>query len=167
MRVTLNFGKELYRMGYQTEQKKVLFEYLRQHSEQAFTIDELAAAMQADTTLASVPGKSTLYRLMSQLVEEGRVKRFTKGHSRHFLYQMVACPHCTEHLHLRCTVCGKLYHMEDQESAQIVRTILENHHFAVDGADAVLPGCCEECQHQGEQKEIVSDGLERKERKRS
>lgn len=133
-------------MGYQTEQKKVLLEYLSQHSDQAFSIDELAEEMQADAELSSVPGKSTLYRLMFQLVEEGRVKRFAKGHSRHFLYQMVSCPHCTEHLHLRCTVCGKLYHMEDQESAQIVRTILERHHFAVDGADAVLPGCCEECQ---------------------
>lgn len=152
-------------MGYQTEQKKVLLEYLRQHSEQAFSIDELAAAMQADTTLTSVPGKSTLYRLMPQLVEEGRVKRFTKGHSRHFLYQMVSCPHCTDHLHLRCTVCGKLYHMEDQESAQIVRTILEHHHFAVDGADTVLPGCCEECQHRQEEN-AVPDVLLGKERKR-
>ena len=125
MRVTLNLEKEAVKMGYQTEQKKVLLDYLSQHSDQAFSIDELAIGMKADTALSSVPGKSTLYRLISQLVEEGRVKRFTKGHSRHFLYQMVSCPHCTEHLHLRCTICGKLYHMEDQESAQIVREILE------------------------------------------
>lgn len=137
-------------MAYQTEQKKVLLDYLCRHSEEAFSIDELADAMQAEN-LPAVPGKSTLYRLMPQLVEEGRVKRFTKGHSRHFLYQMVSCTHCCDHLHLRCTVCGRLYHMEDQESAQIVRQILEKHHFAVDGADTILMGCCEGCR-KGNQK---------------
>ena len=137
-------------MAYQTEQKKILLDYLCRHSEEAFSIDELADAMQAEN-LPAVPGKSTLYRLMPQLVEEGRVKRFTKGHSRHFLYQMVSCPHCCDHLHLRCTVCGRLYHMEDQESAQIVRQILEKHHFAVDGADTILMGCCEGCR-KGNQK---------------
>lgn len=131
-------------MAYQTEQKKALMDYLCRHNDEAFSIDELAEGMRAEN-LPSVPGRSTLYRLMPQLVEEGRVKRFTKGHSRHFLYQMVACPHCAEHLHLRCTICGKLYHMEDQESAMIVQQILEKHHFAVDGADTVLMGCCEGC----------------------
>ena len=163
MRVTLKLEKEAVKMGYQTEQKKVLLDYLSQHSDQAFSIDELAVGMKADTALSSVPGKSTLYRLISQLVEEGRVKRFTKGHSRHFLYQMVSCPHCTEHLHLRCTICGKLYHMEDQESAQIVREILERHHFAVDGADAILPGCCEECQQHQENRQSDSIQTERNE----
>ena len=35
--------------------------------------------------------------------------------------------------------------MEDGESAAIIEEILSRHHFAVDGADAVLPGCCENC----------------------
>jgi Fur family ferric uptake transcriptional regulator len=130
-------------MAYQTEQKKVLLDFLSRHRDEAFSIDALADAIRAESPAA--PGKSTLYRLMPQLVDEGRVKRFNQGHSRHFLYQLVACAHCTEHMHLRCTVCGKLYHLEDQESAAIVREILEKHHFAVDGADTTLMGCCEGC----------------------
>ena len=136
-------------MAYQTEQKKALLDFLYTHSEEAFTVDELAEAM-ADWP--SVPGKSTLYRLISQLVEEGRVKRFAKGHSRHFLYQLVSCTHCADHLHLRCTICGKMYHMEDSESEEILREILTRHHFAVDEADAVLPGRCEACMNEKEPK---------------
>ena len=129
-------------MAYQTEQKKALFAFLRGHQEDAFSIEQLAAAMAADPALPPV-GKSTLYRLISQLVEEGSAKRFTKGPSRHFLYQLL--PHCGGHLHLRRSRCGKLYHMGDGESAAIIEEILSRHHFAVDGADAVLPGCCENC----------------------
>ena len=91
-------------------------------------------------------------QLASARVEEGRVKRFAKGHSRHFLYQLVSCTHCADHLHLRCTVCGKMYHMEDSESEEILREILTRHHFAVDEADAVLPGRCEACMNEKEPK---------------
>ena len=108
-------------MAYQTEQKKALLAFLRGHQEDAFSIEQLSAAMAADPALPPV-GKSTLYRLISQLVEEGSVKRFTKGHSRHFLYQLL--PHCGGHLHLRCSRCGKLYHMEDGESAAIIEEIV-------------------------------------------
>ena len=45
-------------MAYQTEQKKALLDFLYTHSEEAFTVDELAEAM-ADWP--SVPGKSTFH----------------------------------------------------------------------------------------------------------
>ena len=140
-------------MAYQTEQKKALLAFLSSHQEEAFSIDGLAEAMAADPDLPAV-GKSTLYRLISQLVEEGSVKRFTKGHSRHFLYQLL--PHCAGHLHLRCSRCGRLYHMEDGESTMIIAEILSRHHFAVDGADTVLPGCCESCREE-EKKENTEE----------
>ena len=131
-------------MPYQTEQKKALLDFLYTHADDAFSVEELETRM-LEAALPSVPGKSTLYRLISQLVEEGRVKRFTKGNSRHFLYQIVSCTHCTEHLHLRCTVCGKLYHMEEDESEEILRAILKRHNFAVNEGEAILPGRCENC----------------------
>ena len=129
-------------MPNQTKKKKPRLASLRGHREAAFTIEQLSAAVAADPALPPV-GKSTLYRLISQLVEEGSVKRFTKGHSRHFLYQLL--PHCGGPLHLRCSRCGELYHMEAGGSAAIIEEILSRHHFAVDGADTVLPGCCENC----------------------
>ena len=144
-------------MGYQTEQKKALLSFLESHQEEAFSIEQLSRALAAGPGRA--PGKSTLYRLISQLAEEGRVKRLSDGHGRHAVYQLL--PHCGGHLHLRCSSCGRLYHMEDGESAAIIAEILSRHHFAVDGADAVLPGCCENCREsRGSQK-----GLEEKDEK--
>lgn len=130
---------------YQTEQKRILLAYMKAHSDQAFTIEELCARMKEELALQSVPGKSTVYRLMPELVEEGLVKRFVKENSRKFLYQMVCGEHCDSHLHMKCSVCGKLYHMEDEESEALLLQVMQKHHFQIDEGKTVLFGQCESC----------------------
>lgn len=135
---------------YQTEQKRILLAYMKAHSEEAFTIEELCERMKEEPAVTSVPGKSTVYRLMPELVEEGLVKRFVKGNSRKFLYQMVCGEHCERHLHMKCSVCGKLYHMEDQESEELLLQVMRKHHFQIDEGKTVLFGQCETCSGQEE-----------------
>ncbi|MCF2557353.1 MAG: transcriptional repressor [Bacteroidales bacterium] len=126
---------------YQTAQKKLLLDFLREHSRQAFTIEELAAALEGRE---HAPGKSTLYRLMPLLVQEGRVKRFVRGTSRQFLYQMMG-ESCRTHLHLKCSICGQMVHMGHEESLELVRMIDKKYHFSVSEGDTVLFGLCENC----------------------
>ena len=126
---------------YQTAQKKLLLDFLREHSRQAFTIEELAAALEVRE---HAPGKSTLYRLMPLLVQEGRVKRFVRGTSRQFLYQMMG-ESCRTHLHLKCSICGQMVHMGHKESLELVRMIDKKYHFSVSEGDTVLFGLCENC----------------------
>lgn len=130
---------------YQTEQKRILLAYMKAHSDQSFTIEELCKRMKEELELPVVPGKSTVYRLMPELVDEGLVKRFVKANSRKFLYQMVCGDHCDRHLHMRCSVCGKLYHMEDQESEELLLRVMKKHHFQIDEGKTVLFGQCENC----------------------
>lgn len=135
---------------YQTEQKRILLAYMKAHSEEAFTIEELCEKMKEEPAVQSVPGKSTVYRLMPELMEEGLVKRFVKGNSRKFLYQMVCGDHCERHLHMKCSVCGKLYHMEDRESEELLLKVMRKHHFQIDEGKTVLFGQCEGCGGQEE-----------------
>lgn len=130
---------------YQTEQKRILLAYMKAHSEEAFTIEELCGKLKKEKGEASVPGKSTVYRIMPGLVEAGLVKRFVKGNSRKFLYQMVCGEHCDSHLHMKCSVCGKLYHMEDEESEELLQQVMRKHHFQIDEGQTVLFGQCEGC----------------------
>ena len=130
---------------YQTEQKRMLLEYLKMHSDRSYTIEELCDEMKKEKDASMIPGKSTIYRLMPLLVEEGQVKRFVKEGSRKFLYQMVCGDHCDSHLHMKCSVCGKLYHMEDEESEALLLNVMRKHRFHVDGGKTVLFGQCESC----------------------
>ena len=130
---------------YQTEQRRMLLDFLKRHSDRAYTVEELWEGMNAERSLPAAPGKSTVYRMIGSLTEEGLVRRFVKGNSRTFVYQMVCGEHCGCHLHLKCSVCGKLYHMGDQETEKLVAEVFRRHRFSVDEEKTVLFGRCGDC----------------------
>ena len=130
---------------YATEQKKILMDFLRAHREESFSVEALIEGMRAEQGAGAIPATSTVYRLITKLVEEGEVRRFVKGHSRQFLYQIVDREHCHSHLHLRCMDCGKLFHLNERISDELLDTIRSSSNFSVNEAETVLMGACSDC----------------------
>ena len=130
-------------MAYQTEQKRILIQFLTEHREQAFAIEELAERMKAYGPHA--PGKSTVYRLMLHLLEEKRVRRFVEEDGRRFLYQLLEDEHCHEHLHLKCNRCGRLLHLDEHLSREFLERVRGVAAFSVSNDDTVLFGLCADC----------------------
>jgi Fur family ferric uptake transcriptional regulator len=129
---------------YKTEQKQQLLEYLRRNRESAFTVEELADGICAENH-NHAPGKSTLYRQINKMVEEGKVKRIVKGNSRHFVYQITEEEGCHAHLHMKCVECGKLLHLDDDLSRELMDRVRRSSSFSVDGESTVLFGECALC----------------------
>lgn len=129
---------------YQTMQKKKLIEFLTANCEKAFSVEELDVQLKNTAQGAAVPGKSTLYRLIRGLVDDGLVKRLVKGNSRQFIYQ-IAGEQCAYHLHMKCMRCGRLIHMEHSESLRLLEEIFQKNRFKVDEKQTVLIGKCDEC----------------------
>lgn len=129
---------------YNTVQREELLKFLGEHRTSAFTVKEIADMMAEDSSVIKKPGESTLYRLIKELVESGEVKRTVKGNSRQFVYQITDGESCHHHLHMKCVSCGKLYHMDDEESRELVERILMKDSFEIDSS-AVLPGKCGDC----------------------
>lgn len=127
--------------SYRTEQKTYLLAFLRSNSGRQLSIEEIAASM--DSTLA--PGKSTLYRLMNSLVEEGLVRRFARDHSRQFVYQLMDGEQCNAHFHLQCVDCGRLVHLDQGATDELQSRILSQHQFLIDGGRTMLYGHCIHC----------------------
>ena len=131
--------------GYLTAQKRILLSFLKKNSERSFTVEEIAEGIKVDMPL-NAPGKSTVYRLMTAFVEDGTVRRFVKGKSRRFVYQIVKSENCNFHLHLRCTKCSKLVHLDNRESAALISKIKNLCNFSVNQSETVLMGLCSECE---------------------
>ena len=133
--------------GYLTQQKKSLLRFLTLHSERSFTVEEITEGMKEDGKGDSsrAPGRSTVYRLITRFVEEGTVKRFVRGHSRRFVYQIVSGERCNFHLHMKCTVCGKLFHLDEGVSDQLLHQIKKLCNFSISESDTVLFGVCDGC----------------------
>ena len=130
---------------YNTNQKKELLHFLEQHSERSFTIDEIIESMDADASYAIKPGKSTLYRLLPSLVEAGTVHRFTRDKGCKAAYQIVGGRSCHSHMHMKCNGCGRLLHMSDSASRDLMEQIEKLNQFHLDLAHTLLYGTCSDC----------------------
>ncbi len=137
---------------YRTEQKTMLLDFLRSHGENAYTVDELVEGMRL-LYGEGTPATSTVYRLMTYLVEEGTVKRFVKGHSRRFVYQIVGGRDCHAHLHLKCMECGKLLHLDETVSERLLCAVRSSNDFSVSEEETVLFGACAVCRGNKEKTE--------------
>ena len=129
---------------YATEQKKMLSDILSQNCESAYSIEELICELRKRYG-DRAPGKSTVYRLMTHLVEEGRVRRFVKGNSRSFVYQIMECEGCHSHMHLKCVGCGKLIHLDGALSHELASRLRTLSDFSVNEEATVLFGECSSC----------------------
>ncbi len=126
---------------YNTSARKRILSFLKEHIQNQYTIEEIIKEISVDGS----PGKSTIYRQVDRLVRDGLVRRFVQGESRHFLYQFSGGEDCETHLHLRCTDCGKLFHMGEKESQKILEEIRSLRNFSVDREKTVLLGRCGRC----------------------
>ncbi len=129
---------------YKTEQKKILLDFLRTNSENSYTIEEIIAELSKSES-ESVPAKSTVYRLMTKLVEEKKVRRQAGDSGRRFVYRIIADDHCRYHLHLQCTKCGKVLHLDEKLSDTLLESVKVANNFAVSEEDTVLMGKCADC----------------------
>ena len=132
--------------GYHTDQKDRLLDFLGRNTTRQFRMEEIVSALDGKV------GKSTVYRLMRSLVGEGRVRRFELG--RTIYYQYLSGAACDSHLHLKCTVCGRMQHLDCSVSTFLRRQILATDRFELDDKLTLLFGRCDKCR--------VSDKTERK-----
>ena len=126
-------------MKYATLQKTVLTDFLSANADSAMSADEIYNAVSADI------GKSTVYRLLSELASEGKVNKFAKENGKGVLYQISHGNGCHSHLHMKCLKCDKVYHMDEKNSERILKSIKEDSDFSVSEPNTVLFGICREC----------------------
>ncbi|MBQ7766052.1 MAG: transcriptional repressor [Lachnospiraceae bacterium] len=127
---------------YQTQQRKILLDFLAASHDRQFTIEEIMEGLYEEGR--SVP-QSSVYRLMKKLVEEGVVRRHSKEDSRQFVYQIIESEECHSHLHLQCTACGKLVHLSHEATKEAKQWMQGTTGFELDQEKTFLYGTCTDC----------------------
>lgn len=123
-----------------TKQRKLLLVYLSQHTDESISAGQIAEAL-ADTI-----SKSAVYRNLSALEAEGKIRRVVGGSSREAVYQYSDEHRCEGCLHLSCKKCGKTVHMQKQIADELVSTVAKSDHFSIDKSETVIYGICAACQ---------------------
>lgn len=126
-------------MKYNTDRKKEIIALLSTHAKGALTTEEICGKILSDGK-----GKSTVYRIISELVREGVVKKIAGAQTRRVTYQYLGKIKCREHLHLKCKSCERLIHLDRSTSELIINSLKSNGSFALDPME-ILSGVCQGC----------------------
>jgi len=125
---------------YKTKQKQLILECLKCNAENHMTADEIYFKLLEN---GNKVGIATIYRNLSSLTEEGKVKRFDIMPTA--CYQYIDGEQCKNHYHLKCVKCDKLYHVESPELDKLNKLIGDANEFCIDNQKIILYGKCKEC----------------------
>lgn len=126
-------------MRYNTEAKSRVAAFLASVGSRAFTVDEIVASLSEDGS-----GRSTYYRIISDMVKDGKLKKITDERSRHTTYQHLGCDRCADHMHLKCRECGRLIHLDCETSHLLEERIRAVGGFSLEEG-SILFGRCKGC----------------------
>lgn len=128
---------------YNTKQKKLVMDVFLNNRENQFSCDDVTYTLLKKGTPV---GKTTVYRQLEKLINEGRIKKLNPHNGKSFLYQFVDTDmKCENHMHLRCMKCGKYVHLGCDFMSQVSKHIFEHHNFTVDNSKTEILGLCDAC----------------------
>lgn len=129
--------------NYQTRGKQSIEAYLKMHAGQSFTAAELHHYLEENHESMNL---TTVYRNLDRLAEKGVLMKYKNPSEGCARYQVGSEESCKEHLHLQCSGCGKIYHMECSFMDQIASHLMEHHGFQLECAGSMINGYCADCQ---------------------
>lgn len=129
------------RGNYQTRQQEAVEALFAARAGDCLTAEEAYLALLSG---GMEVGKTTVYRAITRLCQEGRLRRYApheSGEAARFQHNP-----CTEsHLHIRCVNCGALEHLHCDEVEAFALHLNRHHGFTLDEGQTILYGCCETC----------------------
>ena len=132
---------------YKTAGREALISFFRRNPDRQFTVDELYQEVNEEAST----GKSSLYRHLNELCSVEILRKFHGEEKRGTLYQYIGSEcDCKDHFHQKCTVCGRVRHLDCFASADFAEHILREHGFMINCGISVLYGVCAACMRKGE-----------------
>lgn len=128
---------------YKTKQRTLISECMKNNREKALTVDEICEELKK---MGVSVGRTTVYRYIDSLQKSGEVRRFSEEKGKSATYQYVdGHSRCHEHLHMKCTTCGKLVHLSCDFMSGVCSHLYEHHKFRVDNSKTTIFGICDSC----------------------
>ena len=129
---------------YRTEQKRAIIELLEENRERSYTAEEIVNELR-ELSGEKAPGKSTVYRLLPRLAESGKIIKENAPEGRGHTYRAACEGECKGHIHMKCTRCGGLFHLDGRMSHELLSLTKKREGFTIDPRETVLFGVCQRC----------------------
>lgn len=131
--------------SYSTRQRTLVLAFMQRHTGRAWTAAEVHHALGNALGGEVAPSRSTVFRLLRRLSQEGVLMRLTGGGGGAHTYQMDGHAACADALHLKCGCCGTLKHLTATEAKRLNDILRRQLQFELDHHQAMLYGRCSAC----------------------
>lgn len=132
---------------YSTRQKRELLKFMKAHSLENFSVDDVVFRLQSEGTSV---GRSTAYRYLEALAEQGTVRKYQNAQGMTQYQHVEDEERCASHFHMMCKLCGSLLHVDCDLMQSLTAHIADEHGFCLDPKETVLVGVCSRCSGKGE-----------------
>lgn len=126
---------------YKTIQRTSILSFLETNTEQAFTVKEIVEGIRSDSAAGCSPSESTVYRIMTDLVNNGIVRR-NINQNREYQYRLSNVK--SSCISVRCKICGAIQHIDEKVCCDIIDELKHNVSIGTDG-DIEILGICDKC----------------------
>ncbi|MBR6801064.1 MAG: transcriptional repressor [Eubacteriaceae bacterium] len=125
---------------YSTRQRTRLMTFLSTNADTALSAKQIALALEPENI-----SLSSVYRYLSDLEKEGRIRKLTRPGQREVFYQYTAHENCKDVLHFSCTLCGRTTHLDKVLADILMSHSMDSFGFEVDMTKTVIYGVCKSC----------------------
>jgi len=130
--------------NYSTEKRTMILEYLKAHKDESVSVKDIEESL--NNSLDKSVNVTTIYRYLDKLSTEGQVLKHTSENGNKSTYQYINPDKlCHNHLHMKCTSCGKVMHMDCSFMDEFMKHIYLHHGFNIECKTSMIYGTCNGC----------------------
>lgn len=128
---------------YKTKTRNLIIEYLEENADTRFTARDICKTINSGTEEID---RSTVYRNLERLFNEGRLVKYKETDSAATCYQYSSeHSQCHSHMHGKCTDCGRIFHLKDKFIEEFEEKMQSVYGLGVDASQTVIVGKCDNC----------------------
>jgi Fur family ferric uptake transcriptional regulator len=129
--------------SYQTKSKKLILQYLKNNSSRTVSVSDIYEWLKAQGETTNI---TTVYRYLEQLEEKSIVVKHATENTKKACFRYIEkTGDCINHLHVQCTKCGKIIHLDCDLMNEFQKHVQEAHGITLDCSVSLLYGICDEC----------------------
>lgn len=131
------------KQGYNTKSRRLILEYLESKKDTTVSVGDIIDYLAFSGESVN---PTTVYRYLNKLTAEKKVLKFSEDDGSKAVYQIAGHKHdCDGHIHIQCTECGKLLHLDCDFMDDFKEHLLNEHNFSLKCEKSLIYGICKEC----------------------
>lgn len=126
---------------YKTKNKEIIYMILLKNIGKSLSVKDITKILEKKKIKIGI---SSIYRILNKLENENKLHIIIRANGEK-TYELLL-EDCKDHLHVKCKVCGNIYHIKCDKLFNILKHIEDDHGIKIDSLKSIISGKCKKCE---------------------